>query len=105
MAAGTALGTLGVQQGQLGIANLNAQSAAGQSQRDIEQQGIDALRAQYEEERLDPYKQIQFQQSLYQGLPVSTVTNSAATSPYQQLVGIGEDVGGVYDFLNRRFPQ
>lgn len=99
--AGTALGGLGVQEGNLVLANLSALAGAGTAQRGIEQQGIDALRAQYEEERLDPYKQIQFQQSLYQGLPVSTVTGSTATSPFQNLSAIGAGAGGIYDVVNQ----
>jgi hypothetical protein len=86
--AGSALGNLGLQQNQAGLANLNTLSGLGETQRGIEQQGIDALYKQYEQERLDPYKQIQFQQSLYQGLPVSTVTGSTATTGMQDLMGL-----------------
>ena len=99
--AGSALGNLGLQQNQAGLANLNTLSGLGETQRGIEQQGIDALYKQYEQERLDPYKQIQFQQSLYQGLPVSTVTGSTATTGMQDLMGainsalaIGKTVDG-----------
>ena len=99
--AGTALGGLGMQEGQLGLANLNTMSNLGNTQRDIEQQGIDALYKQYEQERLDPYKQIQFQQSLYSGMPVSTITGSTATTGMQDLqgainnaLGIGQSVQG-----------
>lgn len=87
ISAGTALGGLGIQEGQLGLANLNTMSNLGATQRDIEQQGIDALYKQYEQERLDPYKQLQFEQSLYSGLPLSTITGSTATSPFQELQG------------------
>lgn len=101
LTAGSTLGSLGVQEGQLGLANLNAMSNLGATQRDIEQQGIDALYKQYEQERLDPYKQLQFQQSLYSGLPLSTVTGSTATTGMQDLqgainnaLGIGRSVDG-----------
>ncbi len=99
--AGTALGGLGAQQNQMGIANLQQQAALGNTQRGIEQEGIDALYKQYEQERLDPYKQVQFQQSLFQGLPVSTVTGSTATSPVQNLNQIGYGAGSVYDTVNK----
>lgn len=99
--AGTALGGLGAQQNQMGIANLQQQAALGNTQRGIEQEGIDALYKQYEQERLDPYKQVQFQQSLFQGLPVSTVTGSTATSPIQNLSGIGSGMGSVYDTVGK----
>ena len=45
---------------------------AGATQRGIEQEGITADIAQFTEERDYPYKQIQYAQSLLQGLPIST---------------------------------
>jgi len=100
LSAGTALGGLGAQQNQMGLSNLNAMFGLGNTQRGIEQEGIDAMYKQFEQERLDPYKQIQFQQSLFQGLPVSTVTGSTATSPIQQLGQAGLGAGSVYDYIN-----
>jgi hypothetical protein len=93
--AGTALGGLGVQEGQLGLANLNTMSNLGNTQRDIEQQGIDALYKQYEQERLDPYKQIQFQQSLYQGMPVDAANRNYNQSDLDRIMaalGLGPAV-------------
>ena len=93
--AGTALGGLGMQEGQLGLANLNAMSTLGGTQRDIEQQGIDALYKQYEQERLDPYKQIQFQQSLYTGLPIDTANKGYSMTDMEkimQALGLGTAV-------------
>jgi hypothetical protein len=45
---------------------------AGAGQRAIEQQGVGADIAQFTEERDYPYKQVQYMQSLLQGLPIST---------------------------------
>jgi hypothetical protein len=102
--AGTALGGLGMQEGQLGLANLNTMSNLGTTQRGIEQQGIDALYKQYEQERLDPYKQLQFEQSLYSGLPLSTITGSTATTGMQDLLkNIGLSTG-VRDTINGPVP-
>ena len=56
---------------QFGITALNAQQAAGATQRGIEGEGIAADYAQFKEERDFPYKQVQYQQSLLQGLPIS----------------------------------
>ena len=56
---------------QFGITALNAQQAAGATQRGIEEEGIAADYAQFKEERDFPYKQVQYQQSLLQGLPIS----------------------------------
>ena len=47
-----------------------AQREAGAEQRDIEAEGIAADYAQFKEERDYPYKQLQYQQSLLEGLPV-----------------------------------
>jgi hypothetical protein len=64
-------GSLGVQQSQADINKLNAQLTAGGQQRGIESEGIAADKAQFEEARANPYKMIQYQQSLLQGLPLA----------------------------------
>ena len=53
-----------------GMEALQQQAALGEQQRDIEQAGIDADKAQFDFESSFPYKQVQFQQSLLQGLPL-----------------------------------
>jgi hypothetical protein len=68
--AANAQGQLGGLQNQSNLSNLNAQLGAGQVQRGIEQQGLDAQRGQWEEARNNPYKMLQFQQSMLQGLPI-----------------------------------
>ena len=69
--AAQAQGALGTQQNQAGINTLNAQLGAGAQQRGIESEGIAADKAQFEEARANPYKMVQFQQSLLQGLPLA----------------------------------
>ncbi len=69
--AAQAQGGLGATQASTGLANLNAQLAAGQQQRGIESEGIAADKAQFEEARANPYKMVQYQQSLLQGLPLA----------------------------------
>ena len=54
-----------------GLSALGAQQLGGGLQRDIESQGIAADYAQFQEERDFPYKQVQYQQSLLQGLPIA----------------------------------
>ena len=54
-----------------GLTALQRQAELGAAQRAIEQEGIAAQRAQFEEERDFPYKQVQYMQSLLQGLPIS----------------------------------
>ena len=53
-----------------GLAALARQADLGAQERAIEQEGIAADIAQFEEERDFPYKQVQYQQSLLQGLPI-----------------------------------
>lgn len=54
-----------------GLQALQRQMEAGKLQRDIETEGVAADRAQFEEERDFPYKQVQYMQSLLQGLPLA----------------------------------
>ena len=49
---------------------------AGTTERGIESEGIAADKAQFEEARLNPYKMVQFQQSLLSGLPLSAQSYS-----------------------------
>ena len=72
-------------------------SGAGQTQRGIEQEGITADYNEFLAQRDYPQKMLQFQQSMLQGLPISTVSNQAA-----QQSGIGQlssTVGGLGNIL------
>lgn len=51
---------------------------AGETQRSIEQQGITADYNEFLNQRNYPMDQLKFLQSMVQGLPISTVTNTAA---------------------------
>jgi hypothetical protein len=62
------------QASRLGFDILDKQRTAGAEQRAIEQQGISADLAQFTEERDYPQRQIQFMQSLLDGLPLETQT-------------------------------
>jgi hypothetical protein len=90
--AGTALGGLGMQQGQLGLANLAGLTSAGATQRGIEQEGITALKSQFEEERQDPYNKLLFQQKMLACLPVTTQTTSTAQTPFQSVGGTASEL-------------
>ena len=74
-------GQLGSTQSQADLANLSAQAGLGAQQRGIESEGIAADKAQFEAARDNPYKMLQFQQSLLNGLPISAQNyQSAGTS-------------------------
>lgn len=97
---GSTLGLQGLQgatqaaqtQGQLGVAqsaaDLNAlktQADLGAVQQGLAQADVAANRAAFEEARVNPFKMVQFQQSLLQGLPLAATTyNQAPTNNLTQ---------------------
>jgi hypothetical protein len=80
--AATAQGQLGALQNQTGLANLNTQMQAGATQQGIEQAGVTADQAAFTAERDNPYKMVQYQQSLLQGLPITANNYVTNTNPY-----------------------
>ena len=100
-----AQGQLGFQQNQAGLANLAAQLEAGAAERGIESEGIAADRAQFEEARSNPYKMVQFQQSLLQGLPLAAQSyNVAAPSALTQAAQGATTVADLLDILSGKAP-
>ena len=85
---------------QFGLAGLQAMSDLGATQRGIEAEGVAADYAQFEEERDFPYKQVQYMQSLLQGLPIQAQSYS-----YQEpgalgnLLGMTGGISQLYDIL------
>ena len=88
-------GTMGVQEGEMGLRNLAAQMGAGTAQRGVEQEALAAQRAQFEEARAYPYKQLQFQQSLLQGLPISTQNAVTQTSGMEDIASLLQQIYGI----------
>jgi hypothetical protein len=86
-----------IEQGQSKtLADLMAQQ--GGTQRDIEQQGITADYNEFLNQRDYPQKMLQFQQSMLQGLPISTVTNQAA--PLSGIAQLSSTVGGLGNIMD-----
>jgi hypothetical protein len=87
-----AMGQFNTEQGQAKtLAEMMAEQ--GQQERNIEQQGISADYNEFLAQRDDPMKKTQYLQSMLQGLPIQTVTNTGG-----QLSGIGQlaqTVGGL----------
>jgi hypothetical protein len=88
-----------------GLEGLAAQRAGGAEQRAIEAEGIAQDYAQFREERDFPYKQLAFQSSLLQGLPIAAQSYSFSQpstlstilgegSGLLKLLGIGGDSSG-----------
>jgi hypothetical protein len=84
-----------------GLAGLAAQGTAGATQRDIEQQGTAADYAQFQEARDYPYKQVQYMQSLLQGLPLAAQSYTyAQPSTLSNILG---SAGGIQQLYNQLF--
>ena len=86
---------------QYGLAALTKQADLGAQQRGIEQEGISAERAQFEEERDFPYKQVQYMQSLLQGLPLAAQSYTYAQP--SALSNVLSGAGGLGDLYNILF--
>jgi hypothetical protein len=80
---------------QYGFDVLDAQQAGGKEQRGIESEGIAADYAQFAEERDDPFKKVQYMQSLLQGLPISTQAYQ-----YSQPTSVQSFAGGAGSILD-----
>ena len=91
-----AMGQFNTEQGQAKtLADMMSQQ--GQQQRGIEQEGITADLNEFNTQRDYPMKQVQFLQSMLQGLPISTVSNvPQAQTGAQQTVG---GMSSVYQML------
>jgi len=86
-----------------GLAALTRQADLGAQQRAIESEGITADYAQFREERDFPYKQVQYMQSLLQGLPLATQSYSyAEPSTLSKITDAG---GGIMDLYNMIYPS
>jgi hypothetical protein len=68
-------------------------SSEGASQRNIEQQGITADLNEFLAQRDYPQKMLQFQQSMLQNLPISTISNIPASQ--SSLGSLSSTVGGL----------
>ena len=87
-----------------GLSALAAQQMAGGVERDIEQQGVAADYAQFQQELEYPYKQVQYQQSLLQGLPIEKQeTTYVGPSGLSQGLGYVDALTQLYDAYDKRF--
>lgn len=83
-----------------GTEGLAAMANMGATQRGVESEGVMADRAQFEEERDFPYKQVQYMQSLLQDLPISAQSYSyAQPSTLSNILGTSGGLMELYDNL------
>jgi len=100
-------------QGQLGRLGyeteadvLGRQLTGGAQQRAIEQQGIGADIAQFQEERDYPYKQVQYMQSLLQGLPIEALSREyIEPSSASTILGYLGAIGALGQQYKELFPS
>jgi hypothetical protein len=88
---------------QYGLSALGKQAELGGVQRGIESEGIAADMAQFNQERDFPYKQVQYQQSLLQGMPLATQSYT-----YQQpstMANVGGTAGGLASLYKSTAPM
>ncbi len=98
-----AMGQFNTEQGQARtLAEMMA--GAGATQRGIEAEGVTADRTQFEEERMDPFKKVEFQKSLIQGLPVGAESTSQNLSGLQNIGNTVTGIGNLYDMISKFFP-
>lgn len=86
-----------------GLDALREQLAGGKEERAIEQQGVLADIAQFEQERDYPMQQFKFMQSLLgSGVPLETQTYSYyEPTGLQSLLSGATDVAGIYDLIKK----
>lgn len=86
-----------------GLDALREQLAGGKEERAIEQQGVLADIAQFEQEREYPMQQLKFMQSLLgSGVPLETQTYSYyEPTGLQSLLSGATDVAGIYDLIKK----
>jgi len=94
---------------KFGFDVLTAQRNAGDTQRAIEAEGITADKAQFDEERDYAQKQIQFQKSLLEGLPIDATSNQMSgasdLSTIMAILGATGQLGeGLSDLYNTYKP-
>ena len=78
-------GQLAEAQNKANLANVQQQLAGGEIQRGITAEGVKADLDEFNRQRDDPYKKLQFQREMISGLPVGSVTNTPG-----QLSGVGQ---------------
>ena len=86
---------------QYGFDVINKLAQLGDVKRGIEQEGIDADIAQFEEEMNYPYKNVQFMQSLLQNLPLET--QQYAYAQPSEFANVLSSTGGLMELFNLLF--
>jgi len=93
---------LGLDIGRFGLSSLDQMLRAGETERGIEQQGLTADYNEFARQRDYPMEQLKFQQSMLQGMPLSTVQSTPnPVSGLQNAVGTAAGVASLYEALKK----
>jgi hypothetical protein len=98
--AASTQGQLGALQNQTGLANLNTQLTAGNQQQATQQAGLTADQAMFNEQKTEPFKMVQYQQSLLQGLPITAQSYSMINNPVTAAAGAASTVNKLFSGSN-----
>jgi hypothetical protein len=82
-----------------GLKSLQELGKAGATQRDIEQQGLEAAKKQFEEQRDWQYKMPQYQLNLLQGLPISAQTSATNQTGLNAILSNTAGLASLYQTL------
>ena len=100
LSAAQVQGQMGQAMGAEQRANLAAQLGGGAAQREIAAQGIAADLAEFERQRQYPYQQLQFQQAMLQGMPITAMNMTyQEPSPFSELLTGTGGLMGLYERL------
>jgi len=83
-------GLLSEAENKANLANIQQQLAGGEIQRGITSEGVKADLDEYNRQRDDPFKKLQFEREMISGLPVGSVTNQS-----QGLSGVAALIQGM----------
>jgi len=88
---------------EFGLKSLADLASMGQTQRDIEAEGIAADKAQFEEERQYAYAQPAYQLGLLSGIPIGGTTTTPNTTGLAQIQSQIGDLGSIYKSIEGLF--
>ena len=102
--AASTLGALAPQEQAMSYERLKNLQAAGQTQRDLSQQGMSMGYQDFLRQQAFPREQLGLFSQMIQGLPVTpgaSYGTFGGPSPYQQMLGAGISGVGLYNAMNR----
>lgn len=94
--ANQALSQSGMNQGQLGLSQIQGQLAGGNIQQNLQQQALNAKYNQYLQQLQYPQTMAKLQSGILSGLPIqNTSTYGAQLSPFAQATGAASGIGSL----------